>query len=74
MMYERTDLAPEERDLDALLSAARPVALPVGFRDSVLSRIRSDRRVAWEWIVAGTIAPDGIPVARAAWRRMSSSP
>ena len=56
MTYERVDLAPEERDLDALLFAAPPAALPVGFRDTVLSRIRSERRVGWELIVAALFA------------------
>lgn len=46
------DIAPDERDLHAALAAARPAAPPVGFRDGVMRRLREDRRVAWEWIVA----------------------
>ena len=56
MSFERIDLEPEEADLDRLLSGTRPVALPVGFRDAVMSRLGSDRRVAWEWIVAALFA------------------
>ena len=56
MSYERIDLDPEETELDRLLSSARPAALPVGFRDAVLSRLRSERRVTWEWIVAALFA------------------
>lgn len=56
MTYERIDLAPEERELDRLLSSAPPSALPVGFRDSVMARLRADQRVAWEWIVAALFA------------------
>ena len=51
-MTDRPDLEPGERDLDQVLSVARPVALPVGFRDAVMARVRGDRRVTWEWIVA----------------------
>ncbi|HZP95447.1 MAG TPA: hypothetical protein VFC31_03790 [Candidatus Limnocylindria bacterium] len=46
------DLEPEERELHRLLSAAPPTALPFGFRDAVMTRVRGDRRVGWEWIVA----------------------
>ena len=56
MSYERIDLDPDERDLDRLLSSAPPVALPVGFRDTVMGRLRGERRVMWEWIVAALFA------------------
>ena len=45
------DIDPGEQDLDRLLAAVPPQALPVGFRDTVMTRVRS-RRVTWEWIVA----------------------
>lgn len=52
-----TDLAPEERHVDALLRAVLPVAPPIGFRDAVMRRITADeRRTAWEWIVATALA------------------
>ncbi len=56
MTGDRIDLEADERDLDRLLAAARPVALPIGFRDAVMARVRGDRRVAWEWIVAALFA------------------
>ena len=56
MSYERLDLDPAERELDDVLSSARPVALPLGFRDALMSRFRNDRRVTWEWIVAALFA------------------
>jgi hypothetical protein len=45
------DLDPGERELDRLLAAAPPQALPVGFRDTVMARLRN-RRVTWELVVA----------------------
>lgn len=56
MSYERIDLDPAERDLDRLLMSAPPATLPVGFRDAVMTRLRSDHRVTWEWIVAALFA------------------
>ena len=56
MSYERIDLEEEERELDRLLAAAPPAPLPVGFRDAVLSRLRSEPRVTREWIVAALFA------------------
>lgn len=56
MSYERSDLDPEEAELDRVLSSARPAPVPLGFRDAVLSRLRSERRVTWEWIVAALFA------------------
>lgn len=55
-MSDRVGLEPEERELDRLLSLARPVPVPIGFRDAVMSRIRGERRVTWEWIVAALFA------------------
>jgi hypothetical protein len=45
------DLEPDELQLHRLLAAVPPQALPVGFRDMVMTRLRS-RRVMWELIVA----------------------
>jgi hypothetical protein len=45
-----TDLE-DERELDALLSRARPAAPPIGLRDRVMARLQ-ERRVLWEWLVA----------------------
>lgn len=51
------DLQPEELDLHALLSAAKPAPLPIGFRDGVMSRIRSDGApTRWEWVFAAVLA------------------
>ena len=50
------DLAPEERDLHRALASAPPAALPIGFRDRVMRRVRAQRRVAGEWIVAALLA------------------
>jgi hypothetical protein len=45
------DLEPDELQLHRLLAAVPPQALPVGFRDVLMTRLRS-RRVMWELIVA----------------------
>ena len=50
-----SDLEPEERDLQFVLAALPPRALPVGFRDAVMHRV-ADRRVGWEWLVAAVLA------------------
>ena len=50
-----SDLEPEERDLQFVLAALPPQALPVGFRDAVMRRV-VDRRVGWEWLVAAVLA------------------
>ncbi len=60
------DLEPDEGDLHAVLAAARPVAPPVGFRDGVMRRLRRERRVAWEWVVAILFA---LPSASYLWRQ-----
>ena len=49
------DLEPDERDLDRLLASAPPMPLPLGFRDTVMTRLQA-RGVAWEWIVAALFA------------------
>jgi len=61
------DLEPEEQRVDRLLSAVRPEPLPVGFRDSVMRRVRSEGAPAvWEWLVAAAFAVPGL--AYLAWR------
>jgi hypothetical protein len=51
------DLEHDELDLHALLSAAKPAPLPIGFRDTVMSRVRSDGApTRWEWIFAAVLA------------------
>ena len=35
------DLDPDERDLHLLLAAVPPTALPFGFRDRLMSRLRA---------------------------------
>ena len=51
------DLERDELDIHQLLSAAKPAPLPIGFRDTVMSRIRSDGApTRWEWIFAAVLA------------------
>jgi hypothetical protein len=51
------DLDREELEIHQLLSAAKPAALPLGFRDAVMDRIRSDGApTRWEWIFAAVLA------------------
>ena len=51
------DLEPEERDIHALLSAVRPAALPLGFRDAVMREVRNEGTTTrWEWIFAAVLA------------------
>jgi ABC-type Fe3+ transport system permease subunit len=54
-LHGPSDLEPEERDLQYVLSAIRPQAPPVGFRDAVMRRV-VERRVGWEWLVAALLA------------------
>jgi hypothetical protein len=54
-LHGPSDLEPEERDLQYVLSAIPPQALPVGFRDAVMRRV-VERRVGWEWLVAVLLA------------------
>jgi hypothetical protein len=49
------DLAPDETDLDFVLSAVPPLAPPVGFRDAIMRRV-AERRVGWELLVAALLA------------------
>lgn len=51
MLATQDDLEPDELELHRLLAGVPPQALPVGFRDALMSRLRS-RRVVWELIVA----------------------
>jgi hypothetical protein len=58
------DLDADEVDLHHLLASAPPQSPPIGFRDTVMATLR-ERRVAWEWIVAGLFAlPSGVFLAR----------
>lgn len=58
------DLEADEVDLHHLLAGARPESPPIGFRDTVMARLRV-RRVAWEWVVAALFAlPSGVFLAR----------
>jgi hypothetical protein len=51
------DLEDDELDIHRLLSAAKPATLPLGFRDAVMERIRSDGApTRWEWIFAAVLA------------------
>ena len=55
-LYDLPDLEANERDLHRLLAVVPPQPLPMGFRDTVMTRLRGQRRVMWEWIVAVVIA------------------
>ena len=58
------DLERDEVDLHRLLASAPPQTPPIGFRDQVMASLR-DRRVAWEWVIAGLFAlPSGVFLAR----------
>jgi len=51
------DLDPDEMEIHQLLSAAKPAPLPIGFRDGVMERVRSDGPATrWEWIFAAVLA------------------
>jgi hypothetical protein len=51
------DLDPDELQIHALLSAAKPATLPIGFRDAVMERVRSDGTATrWEWSFAAALA------------------
>lgn len=58
--YRLPDLDEKERGLHRLLASVPPQPLPIGFRDAVMSRLRGERRVTWEWIVAVVIAVPGL--------------
>jgi hypothetical protein len=51
------DLDHDELEIHQLLSAAKPAPLPIGFRDGVMERVRSDGPATrWEWIFAAVLA------------------
>jgi hypothetical protein len=51
------DLDRDELEIHQLLSAAKPAALPIGFRDAVMRGVRSQRTATrWEWIFAAVLA------------------
>jgi len=51
------DLENDELEIHRLLSAARPASLPIGFRDEVMARVRSDGPATrWEWVFAAVLA------------------
>lgn len=51
------DLQPEELEIHALLSAVRPAALPLGFRDAVMREVRNEGTATrWEWVFAAVLA------------------
>ena len=51
------DLDHDELEIHALLSAAKPATLPIGFRDAVMERVRGDGPATrWEWIFAAALA------------------
>ena len=49
------DLDRDELEIHQLLSAAKPASLPLGFRDAVMRRVRSDGS-RWEWVFAAALA------------------
>jgi hypothetical protein len=51
------DLDRDELEIHALLGAAKPATLPIGFRDAVMERVRRDGTATrWEWIFAAALA------------------
>jgi hypothetical protein len=51
------DLDRDELEIHQLLSAAKPAPPPIGFRDEVMRRIRTDSTPSrWEWIFASVLA------------------
>ena len=63
--FDLPDLDPAERDVHRVLAAVPLQPVPFGFRDLVMARLRNDRHVAWEWIVAAVIAiPNLVFLAR----------
>ena len=51
------DLQADEREIHELLSAVRPAAVPVGFREAVMREVRNDRPATrWEWVFAAALA------------------
>ncbi len=65
------DLENDELGIHRLLSAVKPVPLPIGFRDSVMRQVRSDgASVTWEWLVAAAFAIPGL--AYLTWRLVAN--
>jgi hypothetical protein len=51
------DLGPDELEVHEVLSAVRPAALPLGFRDAVMRQVRDEGTATrWEWIFAAVLA------------------
>ncbi|MDP9321539.1 MAG: hypothetical protein M3P16_10650 [Chloroflexota bacterium] len=51
------DLDRDELEIHQLLSAAKPASPPIGFRDAVMRRVRSDGPATrWEWVFAAVLA------------------
>jgi hypothetical protein len=51
------DLDRDELEIHQLLSAAKPASPPIGFRDGVMRRVRSDGSATrWEWVFAAVLA------------------
>jgi len=51
------DLDRDELEIHQLLSAAKPAALPIGFREAVMRGVRGQRTATrWEWIFAAVLA------------------
>ena len=51
------DLDRDELEIHALLSAARPAPLPLGFRDAVMRGVRTEGTATrWEWVFAAVLA------------------
>ena len=65
------DLEQSELAVHRLLSAVKPEALPIGFRDSVMRRVRNEGAPAmWEWLVAAAFAVPGL--AYLAWQLLAN--
>jgi len=64
------DLQADEREIHELLSAVRPAAVPVGFREAVMREVRNDRPATrWEWVFAAALALPSL--AYLAWGLLS---
>lgn len=51
------DLESDELEIHQLLSAVRPAALPLGFRDAVMRQVRDEGPATrWEWLFAAVLA------------------
>jgi len=64
------DLQADEREIHELLSAVRPAAVPVGFREAVMREVRNERPATrWEWVFAAALALPSL--AYLAWGLLS---